>query len=177
MFEALHLSLSTGGSYANVQVFSDEDIAKYNLPKPFEQWTSIFGADGDCIIAHHWQVLLIKISNERIPAGHNSISVKRMILVGDVVYEDIKIVDQEQWWASGVPSYFDKMSGISGQLVFTSNEGTFITHDSNCVSIVIDRPHSLDGVIKSHFVNKNSAQHLVKQAAKTTNFSTKILNN
>lgn len=174
MFSAQLVSLSGGQSYSDVNVFQDDDIEKYDLPTPFESWTSVFSADNKCIIAHHWQVLLIQISNERMLAGPLSLSINRLILVNDVVYEDVKLIHQDQWLAKGIPAYFEKINGIAGQLVFTCKEGTFLTHDNNCVSMLIDKPHNLDGVVNSSFVKGQSANCMQKRSLKPETVRGKI---
>lgn len=174
MFTALLVSLSGGQSYQNVRVFQDEDIERYKIPTPFEDWTTVFSTDNKCIVAHHWQVLLVQISKERILSGPNSLKVNRLVLVNDVVYEDVKIIHQDNWQAKNIPAYFEKINGIAGQLVFTCDQGTFITHDNNCVSMVIDRPDIIDGVINSHFINGQSAHSVQKQSLKPETVQGKI---
>lgn len=162
MFNAILLSLSDGQSYENVKVFEDADIIERGIPKVFEDWTACFIHQGDLIIAHHWKVKVMKISNDRIGPGVNSIRVDRLILDGDIVYPDVNLMSHTEFEKRGIPHYFVKRDGIAGQMTFVCNEGTFITHDTN-VSSLIFKKSTPEGVIRSQFTRGGSAKQISKQ--------------
>lgn len=166
MFTAQLLSMTEGQSYQQARMFEDPDFEKYDIPKPFEEWTAAFEADNKFVLAHHWQMLIIQLTNERRPAGPSSTALSRLVLKNDVVYENVKIINQDNWSEFGIPIYFTKYNGIAGQMAFTCGEGTFITHDCNVVSLILEKPPRLTGVVRSSFSAQTSAKYVGRQAAK-----------
>lgn len=172
MFNAVLLTLSGGQSYGDIKVLEDDDLDEFNIPKIFEQWTISFLSGNECIIAHHWEVRLIKLSNERA-ITNDSIDFKRIILKGDTVYDNISLVRSGSWKQLGIPNFFARINGIAGQMVFTCDEGTFITHDANIVSVIMDNNH-FTGIANRSFSKYSSVKHMSKQSNKPNTVNGKI---
>jgi hypothetical protein len=139
MFNAVLVSLSDGQSYENVQICEDADLDKYDIPRPFEEWTACIFADGACLIVHHWKIKVIHIDRLRRSAP-GSTRTDRLILDGDIIYAPATFLHQDHWTEIGVPHFFIKRNGIAGQMAWTNAEGTFITHDTNVTSIIVPDP-------------------------------------
>lgn len=139
MFRATLVSLSDGQSYENVQVCEDADLDKYDIPRPFEEWTACLFVDGLCLIVHHWKIKVIHLDRLR-RSGPKSTRTDRLILDGDITYAPATFIHEDSWSEMNIPHFFVKRNGIAGQLVWSSQEGTFITHDTNVTSIVVPDP-------------------------------------
>jgi len=148
MFNAVLLSLSDGQSYENVQVCEDGDMDKYGIPKIFEEWTGCFFADGKCIVVHHWKIKVIQIDKLQ-RSGKGSLYTERLVLDGDILYAPATIISHEVCHTLGVPHFFVKRGGIAGQLTWSCPHGTFITHDTNVVSIIVNDPRP-KGITRAH---------------------------
>jgi len=140
MFKADLISLSEGQSYDNVSIFEDADLENLQYPKIFEDWTATacFSNNNQHIVTHHWKIRIIKLNSNRPVAGKGSIFVDRLVLVGDITYENVKIVHQDQWRGLGIPHFFVKRNGIAGQMAFVCEDGTYITHDTNVSSLIFN---------------------------------------
>lgn len=163
MFKAELIVLVEGQSYRNATIFEDCDMDDKAIPTVFEEWTACFESDNKCIIANYINICLIQLSKEQSPAGQDMICADRLVLKGDVVYQNVKIIHHTNWDKLGIPSYFVK-SGKLGQMVFSCSEGTFLTHDKNVVSLIMCKTGS-DGVVQGLHCH-NSAKHLNKQTLK-----------
>lgn len=141
MFFAKLVSLSDGQSYKDVEVCESSDLDIYNIPRIFEEWTGCIFVDGECIIIHHWKFRIIHVDNIK-RGGANSFEAKRIILDGNIVYGPVTIIPHDTFTAQGIPHFFEHndRGGIVGQLTFSTGEGTFITHDTNVTSLMIDNP-------------------------------------
>jgi hypothetical protein len=135
MFLAHLVSLSDGQSYKDVQVCEEKDIARLEIPLIFEEWTACLFCDGQMIVCHHWKLKVIHL-DRRKRSGKNSLRANRLILDGDISYENPVILHPDSWEAAGIPHFFIKRGGIAGQMAFVTDEGTFITHDTNCTSLI-----------------------------------------
>lgn len=139
MFDAELISLSDGQSYQHVKVCDDADLDKFGINKIFEDWTGCFFHEKKCYLVHHWKVKVIHLTRSRHRA-RGTIFAERLVLDGDILYSDINIIPSDSWAELGIPFYFVKQHGIAGQMAFSCQEGTFITHDTNCTSIIIQTP-------------------------------------
>lgn len=172
MFHAELLSLSDGQSYQDVKLFEDTDIDASSIPRIFEDWTACFIDNDDLIIAHHWKIKVIKISNSPILPGPGSIFADRLILDGDISYPDVNLIASDQFSKKGIPRFFIKRNGIAGQMAFVNYQGVFITHDTNVSSIIIKR--SVTGGVTNGELISNSAKRISKQNTKPQTIHGKI---
>lgn len=147
MFNAVLVSLSDGQSYENVQICEDADLDKFGLPRPFEEWTACIFTGRHCLIVHHWKIKVIQLDRRR-RTGSNSSHTERLILDGDIVYAPATFLHEDNWLDMGIPHFFVKRNGIAGQMAWTNQEGTFITHDTNVTSIIVPDPRPR-GITKS----------------------------
>lgn len=155
MFNAQLVSQSDGQSYSDVLVFEEQDLKDNNIPNIFEEWTCCMIADQQLIISHMWKMRVIKIDEHRKVTGSNSILIDKLVLDGNIVYEDVKLLDAEYWLSSNIPYYFRPWGNIAHQMVFTNRDGTFITHDTNVVGLTIN-----DASIFGINLNKSNAMSL-----------------
>jgi hypothetical protein len=129
------MSLSDGQSYQNVLVYEDDDIAEED--KIFEEWTKVIIADGERILLHLWKIKVIHL-DKTVRSTKNSIKADRLILDGNISYQDISIIPHPEFEEAGVPHYFiGHIGGIAGQLTYSCQGGTYITHDTNVSSIIM----------------------------------------
>lgn len=150
MFNAVLVSLSDGQSYENVEICESDDLDRLNINRIFEEWTGCIFADGRCIIVHHWKFKVIHIDRVR-RGGIGSFKTDRLILDGNIIYSPATIIPHDTYHAMNIPHFFEhpNRGGIAGQLTFSTNEGTFITHDTNVTSIIVDDPRK-SGITKSN---------------------------
>jgi hypothetical protein len=134
MFNAELISLANGQSYENVQVCEPPDLIKHNIPLLFEHWTGCIFVGGKCLVVHHWKIKVIHLSRSRRGGSHH---VDRLVIDGDITYAPASMIDSSKWARLGIPEFFIKRGGIAGQMAWTCPQGTFITHDTNIVSIVM----------------------------------------
>ena len=136
MFDALLISLADGQSYKNVRVLEESDIQASDFPKLFEEYTSAFHTDdGRFVICHNWGIKLIHLDRHQRGA-RVGLKVERILVSGDALYAPAAILPGDAWYDNGVPYYFLNTSGITGQFVFSTIEGTFLTADKNVVSVI-----------------------------------------
>ena len=140
MFNAKLISLGNGQSYPNVQICEDEDLIKYGIPPIFENWTGCFFVDEKCIVVHYWKIKVIKLYSDR--RGTGKIKTERLVLDGDVSYGPATLISPSTWEAAGIPEFFIKRNGIAGQFAWSCSQGTYITHDTNVASIILQNPKS-----------------------------------
>ena len=148
MFDATLISLSDGQSYENVKVLIGDDFAKFGIPKTFRQYTGCFFTNGDAVILHQWNFKIIKVSNDR-KTGPNCTSARRIILSNDLIYQDIKIIPQENWQDLNIPHLFLNKDGMDGQFAFSDSQGTYITAEPNVASMIIPDPRKV-GITQSY---------------------------
>jgi len=149
MIYAELISLSDGQSYKDVQICEEADLDAHNIPRPFEEWTACVFTGGKfkikCLIIHHWKIKVIQLDRIRRNGVSNS---DRLILDGDITYSPVSFIHEDNWDTLGIPKFFVKRNGIAGQLAFSTQEGTFITHDTNVTSIIIPDPRP-SGITKA----------------------------
>jgi len=156
------VSLADGQSYRDVEICEDEDLDKLGIERVFENWTKCLFADNKCLIVHHWNIKVIRITREikRIP---NTTKLNRLILFGDIIYQDVSLVKSEDWEAHGIPEFFTKRDGIAGQMAWVCQEGTFVTHDTNVISLVNDDPR------KKGITSSAQSRNVVESEVDTVN--------
>lgn len=138
MFKAELVALADGQSYQDVRMYEDHEIDQNGIPRIFEDWTCCFIIGGDMIIAHQWKIKVIKLFNHRILPGPNSIKIQRLVIDGDIIYQNANLISHCQYAEKSIPHYFIKRDGIAGQMAFTCDGGTFITQDTNICSLVFE---------------------------------------
>lgn len=184
MFDALLVSQSDGQSYNNVRIFEEQDLIEHNIPKIFEEWTCCMMADNQLIISHMWKMRVIQIDFPRKLAGPKSITVDKLVLDGNILYEDIKLLDADYWQSQDIPYYFRPWNNIAHQMVFTNKDGTFITHDTNVVGLIFNssRQYINESIITNDVIptTKLCTKHCShvyynKQSNKNKNITCKIL--
>lgn len=139
MFHARLISLGDGQSYENVEICQDEDLDKWGINKIFENWTACFFHERKCYVVHHWKIKVIHLDRE-IRRGRGATHTDRLVLDGDILYSPATFIHPDNWASMGIPEFFVKRNGIAGQMAFSCPEGTFITHDTNCTSIIVADP-------------------------------------
>lgn len=139
MFHARLISLNDEQSYENVEICEDTDLNKFGINKIFEEWTGCFFHDKKCYIVHHWQIKIIHFDREQ-RGGPRATRIDRLVLDGNIIYAPVTFIHSDDWASLGIPEYFVKQSGITGQMVFSCAEGTFLTYDMNCTSIIMPDP-------------------------------------
>lgn len=152
MFNALLISLSRGQSYDNVDIleYRKGDFEKYQVPAPFGSRTVAFFYKNDCIMAHPWGVRIIHLdTQQRGSTGEKNFEFDRVILDGDISYSDGVYIDDDYFLDLGIPDLFEDPGEVIDQVVFSCNQGTFITHDANIISIIRRHPRGRRGVTKS----------------------------
>lgn len=137
MFKARMISLSGDLIYQNIQVLHLADMVRLGIDPYFGAYTCVFFADGKCVHVHYFNINLIQIDRHPRTSSHE---VDEIIIGSEMRYRDSYIIKQEQWAEKGIPNYFAGHEDLTGQFVWSNNEGTFITLDSNVVSIINPDP-------------------------------------
>jgi len=161
MFKAALISMGEGQSYDNVTIYEREDFATKDIPQPFENRTLAFECCNKLYIVHVWNI--ISILFDKVKRTGPGISADRIIISGDASYDDIIILDQESWVAQKIPYVLKTEDGITGQMVFSNSEGTFITLDSTVTSIAMRIPKT--GLTTSTQITTPEPVSIVKQTA------------
>lgn len=162
MFNAELVSLSDGQSYHKIKVLEYHDFERLGFARPFEEWTVGFFEGEKLIISHLWNIKIIHMDKIRRTNGKGNLHFDRLVLSGDVIYGPGTVLSTENWQASNVP-YILKRTSITGQLVFSCEEGTFVTHDADVTSLVVNKPR-VTGILASQHV-RDSSVRLRKVAA------------
>ena len=137
MFKARMISLSGDLIYQNIQVLYYTDMIRLDIDPYFGPYTCVFFADGKCVHVHYFNINLIQIDRHPRTSAHKA---DEIIIGSEMRYRDSYIIKQEQWAEKGIPNYFEKHEGLTEQFAWSNNEGTFITLDSNVVSIINPDP-------------------------------------
>lgn len=147
MFHAVRVSLSDGQSYEDVTVYEEHDLEPMGIPLIFEEWTGCISTKSERIIVHTWKMKVVHIDkNQR--SSRNSTYYDRLILDGNISYENVTVIPHTEFEELGIPHYFVSRSGIAGQLTYSCQGGTYITHDTNVTSMIM-RETKRTGIIAS----------------------------
>lgn len=148
MIYAHTISLAQGISYDNVYIAEEADLETYNIPKIFPThervdmvWDGaiVFWYSDKMIISHASNVRTIKIDTHKrkFPQPDN-IQFIRLVLNGDIVYENGVLLNNKYHEECGIPTLFADEHDIFDQIVFTCADGVFVTHDINICTIIIE---------------------------------------
>ncbi len=151
MFKALLISLSRGQSYSDIEIleYKSGDFEKYNVPTPFGSRTVAFFHHGELIIAHPWGVRLIHLDANERGNGDKCFAFDRIILDGDISYANGIYIDDDYFASLGIPDLFEDPGEVIDQVSFSCNQGVFITHDANVVSIIKKFPRKNRGITRT----------------------------
>lgn len=173
MFNALLLSLDAGQSYKNVKVLQPDDFARFNYPSPFEEWTIGFLHEDNIFLAHIWNICVIHLDKQE-RSGPGSYHADRIVLSNDVIYQNCTVLPVEVWTAAGVPSITTTSLGITGQLVFSCQHGTFLTHDATVSTIIMKNNFRQPPIVSTQYVSMSTKQ-IEKDANRPQSIHSKII--
>jgi hypothetical protein len=166
MFHAELISMSRGQSYDQVDILESRhgDFEKYGIQKPFgERTVAFFTQQGQLVLAHPWGVRVIHL-DKKPRRGNNEkcFDFDRIILDGDISYQNGNYIDDGCFAELGVPDLFEDPGEVIDQVTFSCSQGVFITHDANVVSIFQHFPRGTRGVTKTvHVASVGELQKLV----------------
>jgi len=146
MFRAHMISLHGDLHYQNIQVMSNDDIERLGIDPYFEQFTCVFFADNKCIHVNHSNINLIQIDRR---SRTSPFKVDEIIVCDEMRYRDSYIIKHDQWAAKGIPAYFAGHQDLSSQFAWSNQSGTYITLDSNIVSIINADPRRTGATAQS----------------------------
>jgi hypothetical protein len=132
MFNARHVSLSSGQSYEFPVILERKDYANYGIFDLSGPLSLCFMADGQTIVCNQWNLRTIQLDYRR-RSGHKSRSFERLVLDKDIVYSDCTFIHQDDYEYAHIPRIIGE--GLN-QFVWSCDQGTFITHDANIVSLI-----------------------------------------
>lgn len=136
MFNAIRISLSDGQSYENVLVYEDNDIDELGINRIFEEWTKVIIVGDEKIILHLWKIKVVHL-DKKVRSSKNSTRADRLILDGNISYQNVSIIPHPEFEELGIPHYFARYNGIAGQLTYSCQGGTYMTHDTNVASLIM----------------------------------------
>lgn len=156
MFRAKLISLSRGQSYANVEILEARhgDFEKYGVKRPFGERTIAFFHNDEVIILHPWGVRIIHLDSEPRGSGEKCFAFDRIILDGDLSYANGVYIDDDYFAEFNIPDVFEDPGEVIDQVVFSCDQGVFITHDANVISIFQKYPRGSRGVTRSVLVRR-----------------------
>jgi hypothetical protein len=139
MIHAHTISLCQGISYDNVYIANESDYLSYNIPKVFPTHSVVFWHRDKMVISHASNVRVIKIDTcrKKFPQPDN-VKFSRLVLNGDIVYENGSILNNKYYAECGIPMIFEDEHKLFDQIVFSTFDGVYITHDINICSIIVD---------------------------------------
>lgn len=148
MFHAELISLSRGQSYDQVKILESRhgDFEKYGLKKPFGARTLAFFHNSEVIMAHPWGVRIIHLDRNYRSGGEKCFEFDRIVLDGDISYQDGVYIDDDYYAELGIPDIFEDPGEVIDQVTFATDQGVFITHDANVVSIISQYQRARRGV-------------------------------
>ena len=156
MIQAELISLSNGQSYRNVDIYEEVQ----NPHQAFQNYFLQFNHNLDTIFVHFVNIKVIKLSSQRFRPKLSTTKADRLIIDGDVIYENVDILnDCEQ----NIPTIFGTEDGIIEQIAFTNKEGLFIIRCANVASLILKDAGSLEirpvdcSQYKSYKCSKNLA--------------------
>ena len=145
MFTAEFISLSGDLVYRNVQVLGNDDYEKLSIPKIFDGWTCTFLADGKCYHVHQFKVNLIKIDSHPRTSNY---PVEEIIIGDEMRYQPAYVIPQQEWAERNIMNLFCEPDSHKGQFAWCNHEGTFITLESNVVSIISPDPRRRGPIVQ-----------------------------
>ncbi len=150
MFHAELISLSRGQSYDQVDVLEAHrgDFEKFGVQKPFKDRTIAFFYNNNVILAHPFGVRIVHLSREPRSGGSKCFAFDRIILDGDISYQNGLYIDSDYLEELNIPDIFEDPGGLIDQVTFSCSQGVFITHDANIVSIISTFPRGSRGVTR-----------------------------
>ena len=151
MFKAELISLSRGQSYSDIEIleYKHGDFEKHGVQTPFGSRTVGIFHKGDLILAHPWGVRLIHLDRNPRGNGPKCFTFDRIILDGDISYCDGVYIDDDYFAEYNIPDLFEDPGEVIDQVSFSCNQGVFITHDANVVSIIKKHPRRSRGVTRT----------------------------
>lgn len=163
MFHAELISMSRGQSYDQVDILEVRkgDFEKYGIQKPFGEQTIAFFYGDQLVLAHPWGVRVIHL-DKKPRSGHSPkcFSFDRIILDGDISYQNGNYIDDSCFAHLGIPDLFEDPGEVIDQVTFSCKQGVFITHDANVVSIFQQFSRGTRGV--THRVQVANIEELQK---------------
>lgn len=129
--------LSDGQSYEGVGIYEAQDFEKNSVEAIFDHHTIAFFYENSILYIHSWNVKLIHLYDAVVKTP-NCKRASRLVISGNVIFEDVKILDTDAYLNAGIPFIIRRGDDDpSSQMVFCAIEGTFIIGVNDIVSLVM----------------------------------------
>lgn len=126
MIKALRITLTGNIPYEHVEIFNYDSGDNLGVPNIFEDSQLVFRCKPHGVfVLPDYSVRVVQIHNRRVRAPDGSLRIKRILLAGDLNYQDCYIVDPSRYADIGAPQVFRDYE----QLVFICKDGLFVTPD------------------------------------------------
>jgi len=158
MFTAELISLSGDLVYRNIQILGDDDYEKLSIPRIFNKWTCTFLVDGKCYQVHQFKVNLIQLDSH---ARASNYPVEEIIIGDEMRYKPAYMIPQQEWAERNIVNLFCEPSSHKGQFAWCNHEGTFITLESNVVSIISPDPRRRGPIVQIPVRNSKTNKRAV----------------
>lgn len=126
MIKALRITLDGNVVYQNVEIYNYDSGMSLGIPDIFEDSQLAMRCKPHGVfVLPDYSVKLVQIHNHRMRAPEGSFRVKRILISGDLNYQDCYIVNSTNYSNVGAPQIFRDYE----QLVFICKDGLFVTPD------------------------------------------------
>ena len=125
MVKALRITLSGNIPQENVTIYSHYLGGEMPAPDFFEDSQLVLTCKHGKFVVPDYNVDLIQLHNRRVHPPEDAYRVKRILLSGDLNFQDCYIIRQKDYVKYGVPQIFREYE----QLTFICKDGLFVSTD------------------------------------------------
>jgi hypothetical protein len=132
MTKAEQITIDKNKVYSNVQIFSTQEANSKGIPNYFEDAQTVIQCNEGILVLPHYAISVIRLNSSKKKFGTDlSKLVKRVCLVGDLVYSQCYLINPQKHLTAGIPEIFRPYE----QFTFACPDGLFITTDCHVVMI------------------------------------------
>lgn len=125
MVKALRITVAGDVPYEQVTIYSHYLGDSSQAPDLFEDAQLVFTCKHGKFVVPDYNVTLVQLRTGRIAPPDDCIRAKRILLWGDLNYQDCYIIQQADYAKYGIPQIFREYE----QMTFICKDGLFITTD------------------------------------------------
>jgi hypothetical protein len=124
MIEALRITLGYNATYEHAKIYNRAEQSAMGLPDLFEEAQVAFTVKEGTYILPDYKIQLVQLCRH-CPTTRDLPMVKRIMLMGDLVYQDCFIIEPDQYHKYNIPNIFSN----DEQFVFCCKDGVFVLPD------------------------------------------------
>ena len=123
MIKALRITIAGNIPYQNVEIYRNDKQSGF--PDFFEDYQIAFRCKDGTFVLSDYQISIIQLCKGRVSIPKASKRVKRVLISGEMSYEDCYVIEQSEHMANGIPQIFRPYE----QFAFITKDGLFVAPD------------------------------------------------